>query len=1038
MPALPRVFTIAPTRPFVDVLAAGLLARHADDPLTLADVIVLLPTRRACRTLREAFLRRSEGRALLLPRMMPLGDVDEDDLALAGAPLKGETPADLPPAVPDLRRRLLLARLIQARPLGPDGRPPTPEMAAHLARDLAALLDRVQTNRLSFDRLVALVPERYAAHWGITVEFLRVLFEVWPAVLEEEGALDPAARRDRLMTARAERWRGAPPDGPVIAAGSTGSIPATADLLAVVADLPQGEVVLPGLDRDLDDDSWAALDPTHPQYGLRELLGKLGVARRDVPDWPSPLSHVLNNSNAPPQTGLLPPEGGGWEGAEADNSRLASSASPPPQPSPVQERESRLRLVSEALRPAETTDAWRAAPALPPSALAGVERVTAPGPREEAEAIALMMREALETPGRTAALVTPDRDLARRVAALLERWGLTVDDSAGRPLAVTPPGAFLRLLAVAAAEGLAPGPLLDLLRHPLAGGGLDVGRFRADVRALERRVLRGPRPPAGFDGLRRVARARGVPVDGGLMRLLDRLERQVGAFLAMMEGPALPLRALVETHMEAAEALAATRTTAGPLRLWAETAGEAAAAFAAELAEAADGLPDLEPRHYPGLFDALMTGRAVRPPQGGHPRLSILGPLEARAWHADLMILGGLNEGTWPPAVEADPWMSRPMQADFGLPPPEQRVGLSAHDFAQAMGAPRVALTRAERVEGTPTVPSRWLLRLDAATTATGLAEAWTDATRAPWLDWAARLRAVEAVEPAPPPAPAPPVDARPDRLSVTRIETWRRDPYGIYAQYVLGLEALEALDRPLGASDYGELVHAALERFRLAHPGTLPDDVEGALIEIGRDVFAEGMADAAVAAFWWPRFDRTVTWVAAQERARAAALRRVHVEVKGEMALEGVTRPFTLTGRADRVEAYRDGSLVVVDHKTGQPPRKTEVAAGYAPQLPLEAAMLAAGAFPDVPAGPVTGLEYWRLRGARDQGGEVRAVADDPPALAAEALAGLVALVNLYARPETPYPARPVPDKAPRYSDYEHLARVPEWSTAGDEEGEG
>jgi len=978
----------------VDVLAAGLLDRHGGDPLALADVTVLLPTRRACRTLREAFLRRGAGRALMLPRMMALGDVDEDDLLLAAPAVLGDDLADLPPAIRDLRRRLLLARLIQARPLGPGDRPPTPEMAARLARELASLLDRVQTQRLSFDRLAALVPERYAEHWGITVDFLRVLFEVWPTVLEAEGALDPAARRDRLMTAQAEDWRTTPPPGPVIAAGSTGSIPATADLLAVVAGLPNGAVILPGLDRDLDDESWSALDPTHPQYGLRELLARLGMDRRDVPDWPSPLA-----------------------GAPSANA-------------------ARLRLTAEALRPAATTDAWRAAPALPPSALAGVERVTAPGPREEAEAIALMMRETLETPGRTAALVTPDRDLARRVAALLERWRLTVDDSAGRPLAVTAPGSFLRLLAVAAAEDLAPGPLLDLLRHPLAGGGLDVGRFRASVRDLERRVLRGPRPPGGLDGLRRVARARGVPVDGRLMRLLDRLEERLGPLLTMMSGPPLPPRALVETHMQAAEALAETRTTPGPLRLWAETAGEAAALFAAELAEAADGLPDIQPRHYPGLLDALMAGRAVRPPQGGHPRLSILGPLEARAWHADLMILGGLNEGTWPPAVEADPWMSRPMQADFGLPPPEQRVGLSAHDFAQAMGAPRVVLTRAERVEGTPTVPSRWLLRLDAATAAVGLADAWAAAARTPWLGWAARLRAVETVDPAPPPAPTPPVEARPDRLSVTRIETWRRDPYAIYAQYVLGLEALEPLDRPLGAKDYGELVHAALERLRLAHPETLPADVERALLDIGRDVFAEGMADAAVNAFWWPRFQRTAVWVAAQERARAATLRRVHVEVKGEMALAGVARPFTLTARADRVEAYRDGSLVVVDHKTGQPPAKKEVAAGYAPQLPLEAAMLAAGAFADVPAGPVAGLEYWRLSGSRDQGGEIRAVADDPPTLAAEALAGLVALVNLYALPETPYPARPVPDKAPKYSDYEHLARVLEWSTAGDEEG--
>jgi len=1007
----PRVFTIDPGRPFVDVLAAGLLTRFGGaapdgDPLAITAVTVLLPTRRACRTLREAFLRQGGGRALLLPRMLPLGDVDEDALAIEAGSDWGDPTAlaDLPPVLPDLRRRLLLARLIAAHPPGPDSRPPTPEQAARLAVELGRLLDQVQTERLSLKALDRLAPEPFAAHWQVTVRFLSVLSEVWPDVVAAEGCLDPVDRRDRLMTAQAARWAEHPPPGPVIAAGSTGSIPATADLLAVVAGLPRGAVVLPGLDRSMDETSWAALEPSHPQYGLRRLLGRLGVDRRAVTTWPAP-------APAP------------------------ASAMTPQQAQAIQARRA---LVTEALRPAATTDAWRKAPALPAAALAGVARVTCPGPREEAEAIALMMRETLEHADRTAALVTLDRDLARRVASSLGRWGLTLDDSAGQPLSVTEPGSFLRLLARAAAEDLAPGPLLDLLRHPLAAGGQDVARFRDQGRRLEARVLRGPRPPAGIAGLRRVARTRGVPEDSGLMRFLDRLERILGPFLAMMAGPDVTLRALVETHMACAEALAASRDDPGPLRLWAGPAGEAAALFAADLAAAAEGLPAMTPRHYPDLLDALMVGRVVRPPQGGHPRLSILGPLEARAWQADHMILGGLNEGSWPPAVTADPWMSRPMRAAFGLPPPEQRIGLSAHDFAQAVCAPRVTLTRAERVEGTPTVPSRWLLRLDAVTEALGLGEAWRAAAGrgAPWLALGARLRAVDTIAPLPPPAPTPPVEARPDRLSVTRIETWMRDPYGIYARFILGLEALDDLDRPLGVQDYGVLVHDALERFRRAWPGDLPMDAEAELLRLGREAFATHMESAAVAAFWWPRFERTARWIIEQERARADRLRRVHVEIAGEMPLPGLARPFTLTARADRIEEDHDGSVVIVDHKTGTPPSKREVAAGYAPQLPLEAAMIAAGAFDDVPPGSVTGLEYWRLGGRRDQPGEVRPVADDPEDLARRALAGLTALVTLYARPDTPYPARPVPDVAPRYSDYEHLARVREWAAAG-EEGE-
>ena len=995
--AKPRVHTIAPTRPFVDVLADGILARHGrGDPLALADVTVLLPTRRACRLLREAFLRQGAGRALLAPRMMALGDVDEDTLLLDGpgaAGLLAEDDDRTAPPIPPMRRQLLLARLVAARPLTPGGDPPTPAQATALAGDLARLLDQVQTERLSLSDLGALVPDRYAAHWQTTLDFLAILSEVWPEILAEEGALDPAERRDRLMRARTEQWRADPPTTPVIAAGSTGSIPATAELLAVVARLPAGAVVLPGLDPGMDAESWDALDSTHPQFGMRRLLETLGVERADVTPWPA-----------------------------------ADMAADSP----------RVRLVAEALRPAPTTDGWRTLPDLPTRALDGVTRLTCPGPREEAEAIALMMRERLEAPGRTAALVTPDRDLARRVAALLDRWGLTVDDSAGQPLAVTPPGALLRLLAEAAAEDLAPAALLDLMRHPLVAAGEDIGRLRDLVRRLDREALRGPRPPGGLDGLRRAIDARVKTRPGPLLKLLDRMEGLLGPFATLMSGPAVPPAALIDSHMACAEALCATRTEPGALRLWAGTAGEAAAAFAAEVRDACEGLPPLEPRHYPGVLDTLMTGRAVRRPHGGTPRLSILGPLEARAWHADLMILGGLNEGTWPPDPGADPWMSRPMRAAFGLPAPEQRIGLSAHDFAQAMAAPAVALTRAERVEGAPTVPSRWLLRLEAAAEATGLGPAWTACAGGPWLAWAAALRAVAAVQPTPPPAPTPPVEARPTRLSVTRIETWRRDPYAIYARSVLGLEALDALDRALTPADYGTLVHAALERFRRDHPADLPDDAGARLLDAGRAVFAEVLGDAAAATFWWPRFQRTAQWIIEEEQRRAATLKRVHVELSGRLELGGVSRPFTLTGTADRIEQHTDGALVVVDHKTGQPPAKKEVAAGYAPQLPLEAAMIAAGAFEGVSGdAPVRALEYWRLHGARDRAGEVRSVADKPAALADEALAGLVALVNLYADPATPYPARPVPDKAPRYSDYDHLARVAEWSTAGDDSGE-
>lgn len=979
------VHTIAPRLPFADVLADGLLAEAKGDPLVLAGMTVLLPSQRARRTLREAFLRRSAGAPLLLPRMAAIGDLDEDEVLFAQAATGAALPeaADIPPAIPPLRRRLLLTRLILAMP-DAAGKPRTPDQAARLAAELARLLDQVQTEGLSLDGLAGLVPDDYAKHWQITLEFLTILTHHWPVLLAAEGCLDPTERRNRLLDAQGRAWSEAPPQGRIIAAGINGSIPAAARLVAVVAGLPQGCAVLPGLDRDLDGESWAVLDESHPQYPLKRLLDILGVDRSAVTDWPA------------------------TEAPEA-----APEAAPP----------ARQRLISEALRPARTTHRWRDMDPLPAEAVAGVTRVDCPGPREEALTIALMMREVLEEPERTCALVTPDRDLARRVAADLRRWDIAVDDSAGRPLSVTPPGTFLRLTAEMVAEDFAPVPLLAALKHPLAGAGLPRAVFREGVRTLDRAVLRGVRPGPGLDGLRAILPDRERP---RLDPWLDAVAACCAPFAALMAQDEVPFADLLEAHLRLAEALAGSDDTPGPLELWAERAGEVAATFARDLGDCAGDLGAIAPRHYAALLDALMVGIPVREDVGTHPRLSILGPLEARLQHADLMIVGGLNEDIWPPRVQADPWMSRPMRSSFGLPLPEQRVGHTAHDFAHLFCAPRVALTRSEKVEGTPTVPSRWLLRLETVMAASGLP---TLAGRSDHLAWAGRLDHPDAFRPGERPAPRPPVEARPKALSATRIETWMRDPYAIYAQYILGLKALKPLDAEPGRADYGNLVHKSLELFLNRHPQALPEDAFGALLACGHEVFETEINRPAVWAFWWPRFERLAAWVVAQEAARRAAVRESHVEITGTLEVDG----FTLRATADRVDLLQDGTLAILDYKTGKVPSKKEVEAGYAPQLPLEACIAQAGGFPGVPSRPVSQLLFWHLSGGAT-GGVEKTAGDDPSKLAREALDGLRGLIAVFNREETPYEARPHPGRAPDFSDYLHLARVKEWSAGGGE----
>ncbi|HJS31510.1 MAG TPA: double-strand break repair protein AddB, partial [Alphaproteobacteria bacterium] len=616
-----QIFTIAPGVPFLPALARRVLEQAGADPLALSRMTILLPTRRAVRSLREAFLLLSPDRPLLLPRLSPLGDVDDDELLLAD-----EMPeaADLPPAIPDLRRRFMLARAVLRMPGYVASRP---DLAVALAGELARFLDQVQTERLDFSALKKLAPDEYARHWQQTLDFLSILTGAWPRVLKQEGAIDPAERRDRALAMLARQWTRRPPREPVIAAGSTGTIPATAELLAVVARLPQGAVVLPGLDRELDDASWAELDDTHPQFGMAQLLNRLGATREDVADWPG----------------------------------AAPSAA----------AHARARLLGEAMRPAATTDAWRDGVAIDASATHGLQRIVCTSPQAEASTIALLMRQALETPGRTAALVTPDRILARRVAVELARFGIAIDDSAGCRLSETPPLAFLRLVAELIASAAAPVAFLACLKHPLAAGGRAPGAFRALVRRIETAVLRGPRPAPGFEGLDAALAA--LPAEhhrGELRDLVAELARQAAPFarLLALNGPP---GAVLRAHVDFAEWLAQSNDSPGASRLWAHDAGEAAAEFVAEFAAATGDFPSVPGAAYPAFFLAALGGRVVRPRFGRHPRLAILGLLEARLIKADLMILGGLNEGTWPPEPVLDPWLSRPMRKAFGLPGPE-------------------------------------------------------------------------------------------------------------------------------------------------------------------------------------------------------------------------------------------------------------------------------------------------------------------------------------------------------------------------------
>jgi len=965
MTGAPHLFTIAPGVSFVDALAAGVLAQFGDNPLTLGRVVILLPTRRGVRALREAFLRARDGRALLLPDLRALGDVDEEELSLSGAGA-----LDLAPEIPPLRRQFLLARLVMR---WNDDYADQPAQAAALAGELGRFLDQVQTEQLDFRKLADLVPREHAEHWKITLDFLDILGRYWPEILAEEGCLDASERRNRLLAAQAEQWRASPPIHPVIAAGSTGSVPASADLLAVIAGLARGAVVLPGFDRDMGEESWAALEPGHPQFTMKQLLERLGVHRHEVRLWPVPETASL---------------------AAADPARAD--------------------MIREAMRPPATTHYWAAYAGPPPGALAGLSLIEAPGPREEAGVITLMMRRTLETPGETAALVTADRGLARRVAAALERWNVAVDDSAGTPLGEAPAAVFLKLIGEMIASDCAPVALLAALKHPLAAFGAAPGAFRARVRGLEKAVLRGPRPAPGFDGLL----AEEMP--GEMADWLGALKTACQPLTILMARENASLDTLARAHLALAEQLARSADEDGAARLWAGEDGAVLADFFAELLDAAPLMAPVAPGDYPALLGVLMAGRVMRPRYGRHPRLFIWGPLEARLQQADLLILGGLNEGSWPPETPGDPWMSRPMKAAFGLPSPERRIGLSAHDFAQAVCAPRVALTRALKVEGAPGVPSRWLLRLD------NLIDDGLPRDRR-WLDWLEELDRPPAYRPLAPPEPRPPLTLRPRRLSVTAVETWMRDPYALYARHILGLRPLEALDADPGAAQRGTFIHEILDRFVREHPRELPDDSYERLLEIGRQVFGASLTRPAVWAFWWPRFCAVARWFLTTEADRRQSITPLATEVAGRIEIAAGGAPFTLTAKADRIDRRADGRLEIIDYKTGQPPSARQLHAGYAPQLPLESVIAREGGFEGIAPAVVAELAFWRLSGG-DPPGKIRLVGEAVERLTDEARAGLIALIEAFDDERTPYRAHPRPEVT-GWGDYDHLARVLEWA---------
>ncbi len=1040
-----RIFSVPVSVPLLRTVISALVDGRLVDgfearrnPLNLAQATLYLPTRRAGRLAREIFLDEMKTDAAILPRIVALGDIDEDELAFAEGTEQfgGVAPLDIPPRLGELERRLTLAHLVAAWARTPVSAPLVvggPASTLALAGDLARLMDDMVTRGVDWNALDKLVPDQLDRYWQHSLEFLRIARKAWPQHLQEIGRIEPAARRDLLIDAEAARLT-AHHKGPVIAAGSTGSMPATAKFLHVVANLRQGAVVLPGLDTDLDDAAWQTIGgvrnaqgkfttppaSNHPQFAMQGLLDRFGIKRGDV--------EIL---------GTPAPDG-------------------------------RDVLVSETMRPSTATEQWHDRLAQPDIAarisggMKNLAVVAAPNPEMEALAIAVAMRQARHL-NRSAALVTPDRALARRVMAALGRWNLEFDDSGGDGLMDTSAGIFARLVAEAAAKGLEPPTLLALLKHPLFRLGGAHGALKHAIEILELALLRGTRPPAGSGGLARdfdrfraelrklrAQETSSLHASEARAKLRDDELDQAQALIAALQKALLPLESmassntydfaeLAQRHHEVLAALCCDQN--GIVVVFEGAQGSAlASAFSDLLGEQKQSGLLVQLGDYPELFQTAFADRMVRRPEQANPHLHIYGQLEARLTESDRVILGGLVEGVWPPAPRIDPWLSRPMRHELGLDLPERRIGLSAHDFAQLLGHDDVILTHSAKVGGAPAVASRFLHRLEAVAGQ----ERWKHATQAgeDYIRFAGEIDRPVKIKPVERPEPSPPRATRPLKLSVTAIEDWLRDPYTIYAKYILRLAPLDPVDMPLSAADRGSAIHEALGEFTKTFADALPAQPALALRGIGEKFFAPLMERPEARALWWPRFQRIAAWFADWELARRGHIGRIDAEIRGEIGIPlDDVRTFILSARADRIEQRHDGRFAILDYKTGQPPTGKQVRMGLAPQLTLEAAILREGGFKDIAAdSSVAELAYVRLSGNNPPGEhrslELKIRTNDtpqPPDEAADyARAELEKLIRKFEDENQAYTSLNLSMWSNRYGAYDDLARIKEWSAAG------
>ena len=966
---LHNVYNVPLSCSFWDVIADIYVNRYQENYLKLASALFLLPNRRACQMLIAAFVRRQGIRPAILPQIVPLTEIDDDELFFDNASLTDVLLGNKAP-INTSERLFLFTRMIMSKPDDFGLKQLSLAQAFNLASDLACLIDTASNLGLSFDKLYDLVPEKYATHWQETLKLLKIITDFWPKILEERNAVDACDFKKSLLYKQAELWQKNKENRPIIAAGITASFPAVVNLLQTVKNLNQGEIYFAGIDFWADDVYWNAIDESHPQFELKQLLSLLQIDRKQI----TPICKAQDIG--------------------------------------------REKFISELMRPAVVSYAWRNIDKSfdISQILDDIQILECQTQREEALAIALKMREVLNFPEKTVALVTYDRNLARRVASELERFDIKVDDSAGIPLSLTPVGIFLRLIAESAQDLDSDTKFITLLKHPFMLFNQSPANFRKNVYTYELSL-----------------RQKSASLDEDLSLFVTSIKDELAILQKQLFEPSVEFEDILKVHIQLAEKLATSDENDGSKILWKGNDGKKAASFITKILESAKTLGKINGADYLSLFCELMSMESVRSNYGTHPRLSILGPIEARLCHFDYMILGELSEGIWPKAEKADMWMSRPMKKDFGFTLPEKNTGILAADLCVFLASQHVIITRAERIDGVPMKKSRWLLRLE--TVLNALNSDITFMHQDDFMSFVSNLDKPQTYISLLPPNPTPPIEARPRKLSASAVDLLVADPYSVFAKYILKLYPLDDLDIPLDQRDYGTLIHGIIEEFNNTYPSLLPSSALDILLDIGKRHFSEAHIEPELQAFWWPKFVTTVrTYLVLDNREN---INFINNEVSGEIVYHLPKGDVTFTAKADRIDILKDGKINIIDYKTGKIPNKNQVQSGHALQLPLEGLIATKGHFSNIKNNDVNKLIYWQL-GNDNLSKSTLSFGINDDNLLEKSEEYLLKLMNTFDMETTPYYARPIPKYVSKNIDYVHLARVKEWSVQEEEDSNG